>query len=217
MSEGSNMPIIIGGVVLLLMVGSGAAVVMTSSNASSNVSVVAPAVAKTPSPSSYYKSDPTKYGDIYGFDVPSPTKFTGKTTVDDCAQACTDTPECKSFMFNTTDPAKPFCLGKTTNDLSKSYMQKNALLYYKTPGTPSSYYISDPAKYGDIYGFDVSPDKFTGKANLDDCAQACNDTQDCKSFVIDTSDPAKPTCWGKTINDLGKSYPLQNRALYYKT
>jgi hypothetical protein len=83
---------------------------------------------------------------------------------------------------------------------------------------PSSDYKSDPAKYGDIYGFDVSsPAKFTGKANLDDCAQACNDTPDCKSFVLDTADPAKPTCWGKTINDLGKSYPIDKRALYYKS
>jgi hypothetical protein len=193
-----------------------AAAAKAKADAAAKAKTDAAAKAKTPTPSSFYKSDPSKYGDIYGFDVSSPAKFKDKTTVDDCAQACTDTPDCKAFMYNTSTPSKPFCLGKTTNDLNRSYLQKDALLYYKPPGPPSSYYKSEPAKYGDIYGFDVSsPAKFTGKANLDDCAQACTDTPDCKAFVIDTADPAKPSCWGKTINDLAKSYPLKDRALYY--
>jgi len=179
------------------------------------------AAVATPSPSSYYKSEPTKYGDIFGFDTLSPNNFKGKTTVDDCAKACTDTLDCKSFVYNTTDPAKPFCLGKTTNDLNRSHLQKDALLYYKPLGTPSSYYKSDPAKYGDIYDYDTdggaayAKSKFFGKTTLDDCAQACNDTPNCKSFVYNTTDPAKPGCWGKTTNDLAKSYLIPGDVLYW--
>ena len=82
------------------------------------------------------------------------------------------------------------------------------------PEKPSSNYKNDSGiKYGDIYGFDTNQDKFADKKTIDECAQACNDTTDCKSFVF-ASD--LKTCWGKTINDLTKSYPQPNRVLYYK-